>query len=184
MLFCKFLFFYGFCLHRFFLHFSRSTPKGPPPRRRFLTFFDFVLDIFVCCFVLFLVCCFLHHPDPRKTFPRAPQDPPRLPETPPRPSQHPPRPPKTCQRAFQNFPGCPESRPRRRGRRSPVYPLLLPGPSDPRPDPLTPPKDLKTSPSPSPTLLASKGLLFHAFNGPIYRCAFPLGPNKSHAFPT
>ena len=64
-----------------------------------------------------------------------------------------------------------------------VYPLLLPGPSYPNTDPLTPPKDLKTSPSHSPLPMASKGLLFHAFKVPILGGAFPIAPNKLHAFP-
>ena len=64
-----------------------------------------------------------------------------------------------------------------------VYPLLLPGASYPRTDPPLPPQDLKTSPSHSPLPMASKGLLFHDFKVPIYTCAFPLAPNKSHALP-
>ena len=51
--------FLWFLLHRFFLHFSRSTPKGPPPRRRCLTFFIFpwIYLFVVLFFFLFVVFC-------------------------------------------------------------------------------------------------------------------------------
>ena len=82
-LFVFFLFSYGFCLLRFFLHFSRSTPKGPPPRRRFLTFFYFpwIYLFVVLFFFLFVVFCITQTPArPSREHPKIPQDSPRPPQ--------------------------------------------------------------------------------------------------------
>ena len=112
--FVTFCFFMVFVCIVFFLHFSRSTPKGPPPRRRFFTFFIF--RGYICSlFCSFSCLLFFASPRPPQDLPESTPRSPKTPRDPPKIISTPPKTTQDFPKSISKFPKMPREPPKAKG---------------------------------------------------------------------